>query len=63
MKVGIIGAGCSGLVSAKYCLERSMECDVFEQTTLVGGLWNYTEEFDLDESTVLAHSVMYRDLK
>lgn len=38
--VAIIGAGPSGLVSAKFALEYGFETVVFEQNAFLGGLWN-----------------------
>lgn len=38
--VAIIGAGESGLVSAKYMLENGLEPTIIEKSTFVGGLWN-----------------------
>lgn len=38
-KVAIIGAGASGLTSAKYALENGLEPVVFEMTDRIGGLW------------------------
>ena len=62
MKVAIIGAGCSGLASARYCLEKSLECDVYEQASYLGGIWNYNEEVDVGEETGHSNSVMYKNL-
>ena len=41
-RVAIVGAGPSGLATAKYLLaERAFECvDIFEQRSDVGGIWN-----------------------
>ncbi len=38
--VGIIGAGPSGLVSAKYSLEAGLEPTVFEKTSDIAGIWS-----------------------
>ncbi|XP_033100166.1 dimethylaniline monooxygenase [N-oxide-forming] 2-like isoform X1 [Anneissia japonica] len=40
--VGIVGAGASGLVSIKSCLEEDLQPICFERSSGVGGLW-YTE--------------------
>src|SRR5882724_9240809 len=37
--IGIIGAGLSGLVTAKTCLEYGYEVKVFEKDTELGGVW------------------------
>lgn len=43
-KICIIGAGASGLVGIKSCLEEELEPVCFERTDSIGGLWNYSEE-------------------
>lgn len=39
-KVGVIGAGSSGLITAKLLQEKGFQVTVFESTDNVGGLWN-----------------------
>ncbi|KAH0565209.1 hypothetical protein GP486_001392 [Trichoglossum hirsutum] len=45
-KIAIIGAGPSGLATAKYLLaEHSFsQIDIFEQRSTVGGVWNFSPE-------------------
>ncbi|XP_022920141.1 senecionine N-oxygenase-like isoform X2 [Onthophagus taurus] len=62
MKVAVIGAGPSGLASARYARANGFDCTVFEQTGRVGGVWNYNERVGVDEEGVRLHSVMYKDL-
>lgn len=66
MKVAIIGAGVSGLVSVKYALQYGVECVAFEITENVGGTWVYYEEVhdkSLDEvPTSMYYSLRYEDL-
>jgi dimethylaniline monooxygenase (N-oxide forming) len=38
-RIAIIGAGPSGLVSAKACLEHGLEPTVFEKYSVIGGVW------------------------
>ncbi|CAM6012070.1 unnamed protein product [Sphagnum balticum] len=47
-KVGIIGAGAAGLVTAKELLREGHKVVVFEQAMHVGGLWVYDPEADSD---------------
>ncbi|KAK9403834.1 dimethylaniline monooxygenase [Crotalus adamanteus] len=42
-KVAIIGAGVSGLVSIKCCLEEGLEPTCFEKNDVIGGLWQFTD--------------------
>ncbi|XP_071476242.1 flavin-containing monooxygenase 5-like [Diadema antillarum] len=47
-RVAVIGAGVSGLVSIKTCLEEGLEPVCFEQTSDIGGVWNFQEEEGVD---------------
>ncbi|XP_022920140.2 uncharacterized protein [Onthophagus taurus] len=62
MKVAIIGAGLSGLTSLKHCMAENYFVDVFEQTGLIGGVWNYSDQYGIDEDGIPIHTVMYKDL-
>ncbi|HEV7591446.1 MAG TPA: NAD(P)-binding protein, partial [Longimicrobium sp.] len=39
MRIGIVGAGLSGLVTAKTFLEEGLEVTVFEKEDELGGVW------------------------
>lgn len=41
LRVAIIGAGASGLVAIKECLEYRFEPVCFEKSNDIGGLWRY----------------------
>jgi cation diffusion facilitator CzcD-associated flavoprotein CzcO/uncharacterized protein YjbI with pentapeptide repeats len=38
-KIGIIGAGVGGLITAKTFLEEGFDCDVYERKGSLGGVW------------------------
>lgn len=62
LRIAVVGAGPSGLVSAKYALQNGYECDVFEQTGSLGGNWVYNENTGVDEHGVEVQSSIYKDL-
>ncbi|KAK5649048.1 hypothetical protein RI129_003940 [Pyrocoelia pectoralis] len=62
MKIAIVGAGATGLVSAKYSLQYGYECDVFEQTGSLGGTWVYNDSTTIDEDGIEVQSTIYKDL-
>lgn len=42
-KVAVIGAGVSGLISLKCCVDERLEPTCFERTEDIGGLWRFKE--------------------
>lgn len=42
--VGIVGAGASGLVAIKICLEEGLLPTAYERSSTIGGIWNYVED-------------------
>ncbi|GAB5583405.1 dimethylaniline monooxygenase [N-oxide-forming] 2 isoform X1 [Prionailurus iriomotensis] len=55
-KVAVIGAGVSGLVSLKCCVDEGLEPTCFERTEDIGGLWRFKEFLDTDSSPSSWHS-------
>lgn len=43
-RVAIIGAGASGLISAKVLLDKGFDVTIFENSNNVAGVWNYSEQ-------------------
>ncbi|XP_053324710.1 flavin-containing monooxygenase 5-like isoform X2 [Spea bombifrons] len=43
-KVAVIGAGASGLVAIKSCLDEGLEPTCFEKSDDIGGLWRFKED-------------------
>ncbi|KAK6731298.1 hypothetical protein RB195_007645 [Necator americanus] len=56
-RVAIVGAGPSGLPSARHALLYGFEPVVFEMTDKVGGLWNYKPQ-DSEEASVMKSTVI-----
>lgn len=63
LKIVVIGAGLSGLCSAKYAIQAGHSVTVYEQTSSVGGTWIYTEETGTDEYGLDIHTSMYHGLR
>lgn len=40
-KVAVIGAGVSGLISLKCCVDEGLDPTCFERTEDIGGLWRF----------------------
>ncbi|RPB13244.1 N-oxide-forming dimethylaniline monooxygenase [Morchella conica CCBAS932] len=59
IRAAIIGAGISGLVSTKQCLEDNIEPVCFEAQGHIGGQWRYTEP---DPQTGEVVSSIYRSI-
>ncbi|XP_045459986.1 flavin-containing monooxygenase FMO GS-OX-like 4 isoform X2 [Harmonia axyridis] len=63
MRIAVIGAGASGLVAIKYCIQDGHDCEAFEQTESLGGTWNYTDDVGLDKNGLPIHTSMYKHLR
>ena len=57
-RVAVIGAGASGLTATKCCLDEGLEPTLFERTTNIGGLWQFTEEVRDDQACVMRSTVI-----
>lgn len=55
MKIAIIGAGVSGLVSIKSCLDEGLEPVCFEKSEEIGGLWKFSD----DPTSAAKHGSVY----
>ena len=56
-RVAIIGAGASGLVSIKSCLDEGLEPVCFEKSGEIGGLWYYRDD-RVDQACVYQSTVI-----
>lgn len=63
LHVAVIGAGASGLVSAKYAIEQGFKVTVYEQAEDVGGVWLYTDNVGKDKYGNNIHSAIYKNLR
>ncbi len=39
MKIGIVGAGVSGIGAGRLLSQAGFDCEIFEQGSQVGGIW------------------------
>lgn len=57
-RVAIIGAGASGLISTKICLEDGLDATCFEMTSDIGGLWNYSSSLIHKKGSVMKSTII-----
>nr|XP_043634127.1 flavin-containing monooxygenase FMO GS-OX5-like [Erigeron canadensis] len=71
LNVAVIGAGISGLVTARELLRENHRVSVFEKSSKVGGTWVYDPQFESDNNNVhhldpnrsIVHSSIYSSLR
>ncbi|XP_037049491.1 senecionine N-oxygenase-like [Bradysia coprophila] len=63
LNIAIIGAGTSGLASARYSIASGHSVTVFEQNADLGGVWAYTDAVGKNQYGVNIHSSMYEELR
>lgn len=63
LNVCVIGAGASGIGSAKYSLAYGYNVTIFEQAEELGGIWWYTDQVGKNQYGVNVHSPMYEGLR
>ncbi|XP_047443406.1 flavin-containing monooxygenase 5-like isoform X2 [Mugil cephalus] len=51
-RVAVVGAGSSGLVCIKTCVEEGLEPVCFESSDDIGGLWKFKETLDPERSSI-----------
>lgn len=57
-KVAVIGAGVSGLIAIKCCLDEDLQPFCFERTSNIGGLWRYSEDIKDGQASVMKTTVI-----
>lgn len=63
LNIAIIGAGPSGLFSAKHSLARGHRVTVYEQSETIGGVWVYTNDTGKNQYGLNIHTAMYKGLR
>lgn len=63
LKIAIVGAGPSGLVSARHAASYGHNVTVYEQSDELGGVWVYTDRVGKNEYGVKIHTAMYKGLR
>lgn len=63
MRMCIIGAGKSGIATAKTALENNIIPTIYEQSGEIGGTWIYTDATTTNEFGLDVHSSMYQGLR
>lgn len=61
--VVVIGAGTSGLASAKYLTAQGYNVTVYEQNEELGGIWWYTDKTGKNQYGIDVHTAMYQKLR
>ncbi|XP_033099830.1 dimethylaniline monooxygenase [N-oxide-forming] 5-like [Anneissia japonica] len=62
-RVAIIGAGVSGLVSVKSCLEEEFQPICFEKSSQIGGVWIYSENGTRGEASAMYNGLVTNSSK
>ncbi|CAH1780409.1 unnamed protein product, partial [Owenia fusiformis] len=64
-RVIVIGAGAAGLCALRHLTARPdlFQAVAYEQSSVVGGTWVYTEQTDKDDRGNPIHSSMYKELR
>ncbi|KAG2461388.1 flavin-containing monooxygenase 5-like [Polypterus senegalus] len=57
-RVAVIGAGASGLVAIKCCLDEGLEPVCFEYSDGIGGLWRFKEDPEDDRASIYSSVVI-----
>lgn len=63
LNIAVIGAGPSGLVSARHSIADGHEVTVYEQQEELGGVWVYTDQIGKNKYGVDTHTAMYKGLR
>nr|CBI83753.1 flavin-dependent monooxygenase [Tyria jacobaeae] len=62
-RVCIIGAGYSGLATARHMIDYGLNLTVFEASSYIGGTWKYTPRVGTDENGAPLFTSAYKNLR
>lgn len=63
LTVAVIGAGASGLVAAKECLDLKLDVTIFERQSQLGGIWNGSGVWNSMEANLSRFTVSFSDFE
>lgn len=63
LNIAVIGAGASGLTTARHAIAQGHYVTVFEQNDQLGGVWVYTDEVGKMKNGLKIHTAMYKGLR
>lgn len=63
LNIAVIGAGASGLTTARHAIAQGHYVTVFEQNDQLGGVWVYTDEVGTSKNGLKIHTAMYKGLR
>lgn len=63
ISIAIIGAGASGLTTARHAIDQGHYVTVFEQNNELGGVWVYTDDVGKSKNGLKVHTAMYKGLR
>lgn len=61
--IAVIGAGASGLTTARHAIAQGHYVTVFEQNDQLGGVWVYTDDVGKMKNGLKVHTAMYKGLR
>lgn len=63
LNIAVIGAGASGLTTARHAIAQGHYVTVFEQNDQLGGVWVYTDDVGTTKNGLKIHTAMYKGLR
>lgn len=63
LNIAVIGAGASGLTTARHAIAQGHYVTVFEQNDQLGGVWVYTDDVGTTKNGLRIHTAMYKGLR